>query len=207
MTIISLFSTPIYHIEDVDYRLNCKEKTCINALVSSLYEDGNFFLSNDIYLLNNLAFRNIRDLCQYHLNTYTKEILKIRQDFYITNSWLTVKNQGQFHHKHNHQNCIFSGVFYVNANENMGGLSFHGKPGYLDNFNFEYTYDDSNIHNSSSWTIPVKTGTMIIFPSHLQHSVKENCADDSRIVIGFNSFVRGDLGMEDSSPYCSELSL
>lgn len=205
--ILPLFSTPIYHIENVDYKLNCKEKACINNLASSLSEDGNFCLSNDVYVLNNLALRNVRELCQHHLNTYTKEVLKIRQDFYITNSWLTIKNKGQFHHMHHHQNCIFSGVFYVNANVNMHGLTFHGKPGYLDNFNFDYNYNEWNTFNSSFWTIPVKTGTMIIFPSHVEHRVEENCDDDSRIVIGFNSFVKGDFGMEDCSPYCSQLSL
>lgn len=202
-----LFSTPIYVCEDVEYRVNESEKNCINSILTSLAYNDNLMMSNDAYVLRNLALRNILKLCQKHLNIYTKEVLRIQQDFYITNSWITAKNKGQGHHKHNHQNCIFSGVFYINATENMGGLTFHDKQGYLSNFNFGYSYDDFNIYNSSSWQFPVKTGTLIIFPSHLTHSADKNEDDGTRIVIGFNSFVSGSFGMEEDALYCSQLSL
>lgn len=205
--VIPLFSTPIFWENDVGYRLNDSEKECITNLLGSLYQNTHTSLSNDIYVLENLALKNIRELCQKYLDTYSKKILRIKQNFYITNSWLTIKNKGQHHHIHDHQNCIFSGVFYASANLNMSGLTFHGKPGYLSNFNFYYDYDECNIFNCSNWTLPVKTGTIIIFPSHVQHSVDENCDDDSRVVIGFNSFVKGEFGMKECEPYCSQLRL
>lgn len=202
-----LFSTPIYVCEDVDYRVNESEKNCINSMIFSRLTNERLILSSDVYVLRNLALKNILKLCQKHLDIYTKEVLRIKQDFYITNSWISAKNKGQDHHRHDHQNCIFSGVFYANATENMGELTFYSKQGYLNDFNFRYSYIDDNIYNSSSWQFPVKTGTLIIFPSHLDHSVSENLEDDTRIVIGFNSFVKGHFGMEEDSAYCSQLLL
>lgn len=202
-----LFSTPIYICEDVEYRVNEREKNCINSILTSTHTNERLILSSDVYVLKNLALENIFKLCQKHLDIYTKEVLRIKQDFYITNSWITAKNKGQGHHRHNHQNCIFSGAFYANATESMGALTFYNKQGYLSDFNFTYSYIDHNIYNSSSWQLSVKTGTLIIFPSHLEHDVTKNTEDDTRIVIGFNSFVKGDLGMEKDSIYSTQLSL
>jgi len=202
-----LFSTPIYFCDDTEYRVNENEKNCINSILISLRKNTSMMLSNDVYVLRNIELRNIFELCQKHLDFYVKEVLKIEQDFYITNSWIAAKNKGQGHHIHNHQNSIFSGVFYANATENMGGLYFNNKQGYLNDFNFDYSYKDFNIYNSSCWRFSVKTGTLIIFPSHINHGVDENMEDTTRIVIGFNSFVRGNFGMKEDSTYCSQLLL
>ena len=51
-----------------------------------------------------------------------------------------------------------------------------------------------NQFNSEKWWMPVKSGTMIIFPSHLEHGVDQNLFYDNRIVIGFNTFVKGNFG-------------
>lgn len=206
--VMPLFSTPVYFVEDVNYTLTDVEKQCIFSATNSLHEETHVSLTTDVYVLKNLALRGVHQMCQHHLNTFTKNYLHIKQDFYITNSWISVKKRGQYHHEHNHQNCIFSGVYYVNANENMGKLVLQGRPGYLDKFNFSYDYDGNwNYYNSMSWEVLVKSGSMVIFPSHVLHSVEESQDDDTRIVIGFNSFVKGDFGMEEGASYCSELQL
>ena len=51
--------------------------------------------------------------------------------------------------------------------------------------------------------MPVKSGTMVIFPSHLEHCVDQNLFNDNRIVIGFNAFVEGNFG----SGYSDSLTL
>jgi len=206
--ILPLFSTPIYYVENVNYTLTDVEKQCIFGATESLFEETHINLTTDVHVLKNLALKRVHQMCQHHLDTFTKNYLHIKQDFYITNSWITTKNRGQYHHQHDHQNCIFSGVYYVNANENMGNLILHGKQGYLNKFDFTYDYDENwNYYNSSSWGISVKSGTMVIFPSHVLHSVEESQDDDTRVVIGFNSFVKGDFGMEEGAKYCSELKL
>ena len=48
--------------------------------------------------------------------------------------------------------------------------------------------------NSDSWWFNVKSGKIIIFPSSLTHHVDNVIADDTRISIAFNSFIKGILG-------------
>lgn len=205
--IIPLFSTPVYYVDDVKYDLSDRENKCIESILTSPCKDDLIWLSNDIHVLENVDLLDVKKLCQEHLDTYIKEILHIKQDFYITNSWISVKHKNESHHPHCHQNSIFSGVFYVNANSKMSGLKLYGTQSYLKKFGFNYNYKEWNLFNSPMWNIPVKTGTMIIFPSHVQHSVDTHCEDERRIVIGFNSFVRGNFGMETKDYYCSQLRL
>ena len=50
-----------------------------------------------------------------------------------------------------------------------------------------------NQYNSSNWTIPVKEGKLLLFPSGLQHSVPNNLSLDTRISLAFNVLIKGDL--------------
>ena len=149
-----------------------------------------------------VGLKDIKNLCQFHLDQYTKTVLKIKQNFKITNSWLSSKKRGQMHHFHNHPNSIFSGVFYINVNN--GELVFEGKPGFLKNYSFDYSYEDWNIFNGSRWSISVNSGSIVIFPSSLRHGVPINEHNEERIVIGFNSFVCGELSNEG---YCTDLKI
>lgn len=205
--LLPLFSTPIYHVEDSGHTFTPDEIRCIKNLNLKSNLGSSNQLSNKTYVLNDGRLKSVKETCQYHLDTFTKGILKIKQDFYITNSWITKTNKGSYHQIHSHQNCIFSGVIYVNASPDMGNLYFYGKPGFLADFNFEYEYEDYNIYNCSSWYIPVKTGTIIIFPSGVKHGTSENSVDETRYVIGFNAFVKGEFGNHKDANYCSNLTL
>lgn len=207
--LLPLFSTPIYHVEDSGHVFTTDQMRCIKNInlkpnLGSLKSNE---LSHKTYILNDSRLKSLKETCQYHLDAFTKGILKIKQDFYITNSWLTKTDKGSFHQIHTHQNCIFSGVIYANASPDMGNLYFYGKPGFLADFNFDYEYEEYNIHNVSSWYLPVKTGTIIIFPSGVRHGTAENIADETRYVVGFNAFVKGEFGNHKDANYCSNLTL
>jgi quercetin dioxygenase-like cupin family protein len=48
--------------------------------------------------------------------------------------------------------------------------------------------------NSDSWWFNVKPGGIVAFPSNLTHRVENVEADETRISIAFNTFVKGILG-------------
>jgi ectoine hydroxylase-related dioxygenase (phytanoyl-CoA dioxygenase family) len=50
--------------------------------------------------------------------------------------------------------------------------------------------------NSLEFDIPVENGEIILFPSQCFHYVKSNPTDKDRISIAFNTFVKGDIGVE-----------
>ena len=45
---------------------------------------------------------------------------------------------------------------------------------------------------------PTKSGHLLIFPSHLIHSVDENLSEHSRYSVSFNSFFSGQVGDDNS---------
>jgi ectoine hydroxylase-related dioxygenase (phytanoyl-CoA dioxygenase family) len=45
--------------------------------------------------------------------------------------------------------------------------------------------------------VKVKEGTIVIFPSHLEHSVEKNWSKIRRYSIAFNFYVRGNFGKEE----------
>ena len=199
--IVPLFSTPFLHIKDSGFRCSETELRSIDNLSYISSDTGTCLLTKNVNLFKLKYFSRIKKECEKHLKYYTKEILCIKQDFYITNSWITkksLKSGYKTHHKHSHPNSIFSGVFYLDVEDgNDQKLFFSGKPGFLDTFNFDYHYSDFNMFNSRTYWLPVNVGTCIIFPAHVTHWVEEIKTEGERIVMGFNCFVKGKLGGND----------
>ena len=206
--IFPLFSTPIYHVQDTGFRCSEKELRSIDNLSYIPSEVGTCLLTKNVNLFKLNHFSRIKKECEKHLNYYTKKVLCIKQDFYITNSWITkksLKSGYKEHHKHSHPNSIFSGVFYLDVEEgNDQNLFLAGKPRFLDAFNFDYCYSDYNMFNSRNYWFPVNVGTCIIFPSHVVHWVDEIKTGGERIVMGFNCFVKGKFGDRE---YASDILL
>ena len=201
--IVPLFSTPFLHIKDTGFRCSERELRSIDNLSYFPTDLETCLLTKNVNLFKLKYFSRIKKECEKHLKYYTKEILCIKQDFYITNSWITkksLKSGYTKHHKHSHPNSIFSGVFYLDVEDgNDQKLFFSGKPGFLDTFNFDYHYSDFNMFNSRTYWLPVNVGTCIIFPSHVIHWVEEIKTEGKRIVMGFNCFVKGNFGGREYS--------
>ena len=206
--IFPLFSTPILHIKDTEFRCTDRELRSIDNLSYIPASAGSCLLSKNVNLFKLNYLSRITKECEKHLKCYTKNILCIKQDFYITTSWITKKSLTSgytTHHKHSHPNSIFSGVLYLDVEDgNDQKLFFTGKPGFLDTFNFDYDYSDFNMFNSQNYWIPVNVGTCIIFPAHVTHWVEEIKTEGERIVMGFNCFVKGKLC---DGNYASDLNI
>ena len=206
--IVPLFSTPFLHIKDTGFRCSERELRSIDNLSYFPTDLETCLLTKNVNLFKLNYFSRIKKECEKHLKYYTKEILCIKQDFYITNSWITkksLKSGYKTHHQHNHPNSIFSGVFYLDVEDgNDQKLFFSGKTGILDAFDFDYHYSDFNMFNSQTYWLPVNVGTCIIFPSHVTHWVEEIKTEGKRIVMGFNCFVKGNFGGRE---YASDILL
>ena len=62
--------------------------------------------------------------------------MKYKNDFEITTSWLTVSKKNEQSTFHNHNNCMYSGVFYLQTDENSGDIVFE---------NFENAIKDKSV--------------------------------------------------------------
>ena len=207
-TIIPLFSIPVFHIIDSGFRCSEKELRSIDNLSYLSSKKNTCLLTKNVNLFKLNYFSRIKNECEKNLKYYTKEVLCIKQDFYITNSWITkksLKSGYKEHHSHNHPNSIFSGVLYLKVEDGENQKLFlSGKPGFLDAFDFDYYYSDFNMFNSRNYWLPINVGSCIIFPSQVTHYVEEIETEGERIVMGFNCFVKGKLC---DGNYASDLNI
>lgn len=200
-SIVPLFSVPILYQTDSGRRLSDDELTIISALDKESVPNK---FSKNRTVLELPGLENLKQFCQESITKYATEVCKVSDEFYITNSWTTENENSVEHSRHTHPNSIFSGVFYFQADENASPMTVHYKSPIFKHFSLEYHYSGYSMFNSNDWSFPVRTGTLIIFPSWLEHGSLKNLSTTPRRLLGFNSFVRGTFG---NFNYCSDLKL
>ena len=190
-TINSIFPTPIY-ISKLDRELTLKELSFIDKTKLDIFNNEGNTTSNDNYILNNKAFKNLKEELDLRIQDYFDKVISPANNItpYITQSWLNYTETNQYHHKHAHTNSLVSGVFYINCHEELDKIKF---------FNDVYKtikpeIKDWNLYNSESWWFTVKTGDIIMFPSSLTHMVENKEGTNTRISLAFNVFIKGAIG-------------
>lgn len=153
--------------------------------------DGNMTsVNNNLFDCPEVA--EIARFCEESLAEYFKEVYAPKNEVqpYVTQAWANFTQKGQWHHKHEHPNSFISGVFYVQAQEDIDKIHFY-KNGYQQ---IKVPTENFNLYNSESWWLGVKTGQLVLFPSHLTHMVQTVQTDETRISISFNTFLSGYIG-------------
>jgi uncharacterized protein (TIGR02466 family) len=119
-------------------------------------------------------------------------------DFKIDASWVNRHTQGEFISRHNHANAMLSGVYYIETTPMTAPIVF--EKAYLYNNLFHETVKPTfknllpNQFNSSKYTVRPTNGDLIMFPSHLEHTVP-NLSTAKRYSLAFNCFARGSFGV------------
>lgn len=109
----------------------------------------------------------------------------VNSDVYLSAAWVNFQDsQSGMQTEHVHQDT-FTGVIYLEAPEGSGRLVINNSSfnplwqgGMLVSNKTKFTADNIRI-------VP-QEGTMLLWPSHLSHSVETNNHDNERISIGFN---------------------
>lgn len=160
---------------------------------------GNGYSSKSSYVLNDSKFNLLRQKICLEVNNFLHEQLRIDDviNFELQNSWVVKHNRGDWAHRHCHKNSMISGILYLNVDQNSGSLIFHKDNGWENIFPkmIEFPYKDFNNLNALTWAIKPKIGEIVLFPSHLDHSVTENLSHITRYCLAFNFFARGTFGV------------
>lgn len=181
-----LFPTPVAFF-DLGFELTEEEKSFLLNL-ERRSNDGNQS-SVDSYLFNKVQLARIKSRVEECITEYAQEIWEAKINPFITQSWLNWTKPGEHHHKHNHGNSLYSGVLYIDVEDDRDRISFY-QSGYQQ---LKPEYKKWNQWNSNSWWFPIKNGQVILFPSSLVHSV-DNVPDGltgkTRVSLAFNTFAK-----------------
>ena len=186
-----IFPTPIY-ISKLNRELTNKELSFINKTKLDVYKNEGNTTSNNNYILNQKAFKDLKTDLDLRVQDYFQKVICPTDVItpYITQSWLNYTETNQYHHKHQHANSLVSGVFYINCDEQFDKIKFFKE----DYKTIKPEIKDWNIWNSESWWFSVKTGDVILFPSSLTHMVETKEGTNTRISLAFNVFIKGTIG-------------
>jgi len=115
--------------------------------------------------------------------------------FRLTGMWATWLRKGEHHPPHTHANNFWSGVYYVRSDGAGARITFtHPNPAarvLLPRIR------EVTMANATSWSMDAEPGTLLLFPSWLEHHVNA-VAEGERISVAFNAMLTGDLQEPDS---------
>ena len=103
----------------------------------------------------------------------------------MTGMWGIINPPGSSNKLHNHPYNFLSGVFYLQVPENSGQIIFHDPKPQAEVLS-PPKVENHSIHVAHRVNFQPKTGTLLFFPSYLNHEVEENNSQDDRIIVSFN---------------------
>lgn len=187
-----LFPIPIVFI-DLGRELTEIEKSAITQFKNKTHKNEGNLTSSNKYVLKDDKLKELDKFFVQESHNYFKNFCNPKNniEFYITQSWLNMTDTNEFHHKHSHPNSFLSGVFYIEADEELDDITFHNS---LNSFMFTFESEACPIFFANSWTFKIKKNTLVLFPSTLIHSVDNTKSKNTRISSAFNTFVKGNFG-------------
>ena len=195
--LMPLFAMPLY-FSKVD--LTKEDITLVKSIKYKRLTSNNGDVSEDMYLLDDVRFKSIRERIEQHVNRHVYGNLKVDNTikFEITNSWVMRHHKNDWAPKHQHSNSILSGILYIETEEGSGDLIFDKDYSYVNLFPpaVDVPVSERNVFNSKTWTFYPEPGHIYIFPSHLMHYVTESKSENLRYCLPFNLYPVGTLGNE-----------
>lgn len=105
----------------------------------------------------------------------------------ITNIWTIRQKAGDYQEMHSHPGGNLSGNLYIQVPDNQIGSS--ASDGQL-LFRLPVTKDITKFIMNDTWKYTPTPATMVVFPSHLPHTVYPWKGDGNRTVISFDAVLR-----------------
>ena len=191
MIIHQLFPIPVY-VSKLERDLSKEELKMIQKYKKKTNSNEGNITSQDTYVLENKTLKHLKEDLHKKLLDYFDKVIGNSDPIipYITQSWLNYTEPDQHHHKHYHSNSYISGVFYIDANNTVDGITF-----YKDDIpKIELTVAEYNPSNTRAMGVIVETGTVVLFTSSLPHGVDKKQGTNSRISLSFNTYFKGTIG-------------
>ena len=176
---IELENFPLVKKRVVSYIYNEKEKFPESVVKSN---NGGWQSKDNYYDHDNILAQIISGGLSYLGSCYKFP------NMLLTSLWININKKNNFNCVHNHPACDLSGVLWINIPKESGNFEFvspHSFTGYSVIHSYSEKFK-SDTYNYPGYKMYPKEGSMLVFPSYLQHKVEPNKSDEDRISISFN---------------------
>ena len=189
-----VFCTDSLDIDDEYFNNLKKAVKKYNYKKANFHDDKSSLVNQDYEILHKSEFKLLGDMILNSFTKFTREHLKISNDFKISSSWLTKTEPNHESHYHRHYNCYYSGVFYIDTDEG-GEIIFDN----MTDERFLLNKVEDSDYNTRSFIFETKNKMIIFFPSDIHHKIAENKTNKDRYSVAFNLYPIGNIGITDSN--------
>jgi uncharacterized protein (TIGR02466 family) len=177
--------------------------------------EGNIYSSDDNLLqryntheplkeLFNFISQGVFEIAQSVNGPIWQQLGSQRLNMNVVGAWFQIQNHYGFHDIHNHGNCSWSGVYYVQIDDaakreqhavlgKQNGLTrFYGHQ--LNLLGGAHMDLGSAYLQRSNFDVVPEEGTVVIFPSWLNHKALPYDGEKDRIIVSFNMQIHGEKG-------------
>ena len=166
-----------------------------NKLIDYAYEykkndpDGNIISNRGGWQSKDFSVQKEDDILHSLIINCLASFPYIKESYNIfADAWININPTGSYNNKHNHPSSDLAGVLWIKCPKDCGEIVFDNPSGFQ-TFKTINAYEDkfkndNKIHHT--YFFPPVEGRVLIFPSHLDHNVKENKSKEDRISVSFN---------------------
>jgi len=203
--ITSLFGIPLFQTNLGD--LNIITKTWLMNLEYPHHRTGHDGTdealdegSKGMYILDKPQLKNLRKQITDAIDYFTHQLLGVEDsiNFEIVTSWANRYLGDEYVARHNHLNSMISGVYYIETTSTTSPLIIEKTSSHVNLFHGSTTPSfkktSGNQFNMDTHMVYPRTGDLLLFPSHLEHTVPASYSKDTRYSLAFNCFARGHMG-------------
>jgi len=201
--ILELFPTPVY-VTKLPEELGkivpwlLQQEIRKDKIDSSNYGER----SINSYILHEPDASDLSTYLLAHLKEFSSKLGYQDTDFKFSQSWISYKQPGQHHTLHSHPNSAISGVLYFGElASKTPAIKFHNSTISINRGSLEprKVLDRRELkYAQETFSIEFEPGLLVLFPSHLYHSVPVNNSEKVRCSLAFNSVPTRGLGDEGS---------
>jgi uncharacterized protein (TIGR02466 family) len=189
---VNLFSIPIYKFKFAEHELY-KSKMMDYLNNEDVYKNNSRghidFSSPDLHKLT--EFAEFTNFVNNSLNE-SMTALGYLPSIQLTGLWATRHRDNLYHHRHSHGNSFLAGVYYLNGTSANSGTTFFSN----NRFNqiVPARLPGTNMRIRQRWSSGFEEGTLLIFPSWLEHETNINrlaTTNSVRHILSFNAMPLG----------------
>ena len=161
----------------------------VMKLKKEIKSGGRNWVSKDTYttlneydVLKDDEFKTINNFVMNSISNYINK-LQINYDFNCVSGWFNVYDKNNFQEYHNHVTHTLSAIYFLKSDQNENAKLWFKRP--FANRSNDIKSDNNKIFDERYYYKPIP-GSIIVFPSSLEHCVEKENSNKTRITIAYN---------------------
>ncbi len=151
------------------------------------------YQEQDFFKREEAPVRWLRDEINGTVSGYLDHVGVAARARWEVEGWYNVNRLGDHHSPHGHPGCYLSGTYYVRIPTTVSDSVDVHSDAHSACISFHDPRSAANMHalsgepdSQATFVLRPESGTLLMWPSQLQHYVHPNLSDEERITISFN---------------------